>query len=119
MEAVLPCFKAAVERAEECILRLHACNFAPASSAPVAQPSGPVSELTRHLSHCRHVPGCWDVLALVWALTNSWELGLGCRFHSVSHMWRLLGLASLCLSLPAWRWGAMRRCASSAVGRLM
>lgn len=53
VEAVLPCFKAAVERAEECILRLHACNFAPAASAPVAQPSGPVAELTRHLSHCR------------------------------------------------------------------
>ena len=50
---MLPIFKAAVERAEDCILRLHACNFAPAASASVAQASGPTAELVRHLSHCR------------------------------------------------------------------
>lgn len=53
MEAVMPLFRAAVERAEDLIIKLHDCNFATATEAAVTHASPPTGDLARHLMHCR------------------------------------------------------------------
>lgn len=53
IETVMPLFRAAVERAEELLLRLHSCDFSAATEAAVTHASAPVTELAQHLLHCR------------------------------------------------------------------
>ena len=64
----MPLFRAAVERCEDIILRLHDCSFGSASESAVLHASPPVSELARHLMHCRLTPPalacCNDIIAM-------------------------------------------------------
>ena len=56
VEAVMPLFRAAVDAAEQHILRMHAQDFGGADAPAVAGASPYMADLVRHLSHCRHAP---------------------------------------------------------------
>ena len=55
VEAVMPLFRAAVDKAEEIILHLHSCDFGTSMESAVTHASRPITELTHHLMHCRYV----------------------------------------------------------------
>lgn len=53
VEAVMPIFRAAVDAAEQHILRMHAQDFGTADEPAVAGASPYMADLVRHISHCR------------------------------------------------------------------
>ncbi|EIE21637.1 hypothetical protein COCSUDRAFT_30131 [Coccomyxa subellipsoidea C-169] len=53
VEAVVPLFRAAVDAAEQHILRMHAQDFGAASAPAVAGASPYMADLTRHIALCR------------------------------------------------------------------
>lgn len=58
VEAVMPVFRAAVDAAEQHVLRMHAQDFGAADAPSVAGASPYMADLIRHISHCRPVPPC-------------------------------------------------------------
>jgi hypothetical protein len=56
VEAVVPLFRAAVDSAEQHILRMHAQDFGAASAPAVAGASPYMADLTRHIALCRCHP---------------------------------------------------------------
>ena len=53
VEAVMPIFRAAVDAAEQHILRMHLQDFGAADAPSVAGASPYMADLVRHISHCR------------------------------------------------------------------
>ncbi|CAK0784167.1 hypothetical protein CVIRNUC_007370 [Coccomyxa viridis] len=53
VDAVMPIFRAAVDAAEQHILRMHAQDFGRAEAPAVAGASPYMADLVRHISHCR------------------------------------------------------------------
>ena len=53
VEAVMPLMRAAVERGEALLLKMHDHGFGSESTPEMARPSPYMLELGRHLSHCR------------------------------------------------------------------
>ena len=58
VEAVMPVFRAAVDAAEQHILRMHSQDFDAADAPSVAGASPYMADLVRHISHCRPAPPC-------------------------------------------------------------
>lgn len=54
----MPIFRAAVDAAEQHILRMHAQDFGTADAPAVAGASPYMADLVRHMSHCRRVGLC-------------------------------------------------------------
>ena len=56
VDAVMPIFRAAVDAAEQHILRMHAQDFGAGAEAPAVAGASPyMADLVRHISHCRCV----------------------------------------------------------------
>ena len=53
VEAVMPIFRAAVDAAEQHVLRMHSQDFGTADVPSVAGASPYMADLVRHISHCR------------------------------------------------------------------
>ncbi|CAL8469379.1 g8920 [Coccomyxa elongata] len=53
VEAVMPLFRAAVDAAEQAVLRMHSHDFGAASAPSVAGASPYMADLTRHIALCR------------------------------------------------------------------
>ena len=53
VEAVMPLFRAAVDAAEQAVLRMHSHGFGAASAPSVAGASPYMADLTRHIALCR------------------------------------------------------------------
>ena len=58
VEAVMPVFRAAVDTAEQHVLRMHSQDFGTADAPSVAGASPYMADLVRHISHCRFALPC-------------------------------------------------------------
>ncbi len=86
VEAVMPIFRAAVDAAEQHVLRMHSQDFGTADAPSVAGASPYMADLVRHISHCRCVPPCSSMAGLFCnaALQSTGVVCIGCRCTNVA-----------------------------------
>lgn len=71
VEAVVPLFRAAVDAAEQHILRMHAQDFGAASAPAVAGASPYMADLTRHIALCRCAAAAFSVRVVLVAASST------------------------------------------------
>ena len=89
VEAVMPIFRAAVDAAEQHILRMHSQDFGTVDAPSVAGASPYMADLVRHISHCRCNPPCSSKAFPQWGSTQPW-----CDLHCLRCMMRGSGILS-------------------------